>query len=164
MTIKLSGGYAWLPGVQAIKVLGVNGPASYGDLELQLLHEQVFICKGAAQQFLMSSVCLSVRHQSWNSAFLQNSECSRMLQNVTECSRMHAECIQDVQECIQNVPECIQNVQECTQNVPECSRMHAECSRMHAEYSRMHAECSRMHAVCYRMHAECSKMHAVCSS
>ena len=108
MTIKLSGGYAWLPGVQAIKVLGVNGPASYGDLELQLLHEQVFICKGAAQQFLMSSVCLSVRQQSWNSAFLQNSECSRMLQNVTECSRMHAECIQDVQECIQNVPECME--------------------------------------------------------
>ena len=49
------------------------------------------------------------------------------MQNVPECSRMHAES-----------SRMLQNVYRIEiQNVPDCLRMYAECSRMHAEWFRM---------------------------
>ena len=92
------------------------------DIQINCADDPVFSCEDAAQQVLMSSVCPSVCGQPENIPFyilLEDPECSRMFQNVSEC--------------MQNVPECsrmFQNVPECMQKVPECSRMHAECSKM----------------------------------
>ena len=69
------------------------------------ISKQLFSCKDAAQQVLMS-VCLS----EFNVEILSqcaNLYSSRMFQAIPECFRMHAEYF----------------------------RMHAECSRMHAECS-----------------------------
>ena len=87
----------------------------------------IFSCKDAAQQVLMSSVCLSVCPSAKLKLYILTA--FNVFHDVPECSRM-----------FQNVPECMQNV-------PECSRIHAdvpEFSRMHAEYSRTHAESSRL--------------------
>ena len=94
------------------------------------MKEAIFSCEDAAQQVLMSSVCLSVRVPiaGWTDA-----ECSGpfRFQNVLERSRMHAESsrmFQNISECMQNVPECMQNAPECMQKVPECSRIQISCS------------------------------------
>ena len=87
----------------------------------------LFSCEDAAQQVLMYvclSVCVSVVNlKIYHSTSFYN------IQNVPECSRMHAECSRMFQNAcrkFQNVPECMQNVLECMKNVPECPRMHAE--------------------------------------
>ena len=105
-----------------------------------------FGCEDAAQQVLMS-VCLSARGQPENLPFY-------IILQHPECSRMYAECMQNVQnipERMQNVPEHMQTVPECMHNVPECSRIYAECSRMFQNACRsmsLHAVvCISLHAV-----------------
>ena len=83
-------------------------------------NDNLFSCKDAAQQVLMSlSVhlffCLSVSKVEILPSY--SSQCNSVqFQNVPECSRM-----------FQNVPECsriIKNVQECSfKNFQECSRI-----------------------------------------
>ena len=78
------------------------------------LDEVVFSCEDAAQQVLMSSVCLSVCVSPELKYFhiMQ----SLQFQNVPDCSRMHA----------------------------ECSRMHTGCSRMFQNACRMFQNACRM--------------------
>ena len=92
----------------------------------------IFSCEDAAQQVLMSvclsvSVCVDKLKFYLLTPFNVIAECSRMFQNVPECSRMHAE----YSRMFQNACRMSQNAGKMFQNVPECSWMHAECSRMH---------------------------------
>ena len=122
----------------------------------------LFSCEDAAQQVLMSFVCLCVRVPSWNTFTVCK---SILFQTIPECSRMFQNACRMFQcRMFWNVPECMQNVLECFRMHAECSRMNQKAYRMNEECSRMHAECSKMHAKCSKMNAESSRMNEECSS
>ena len=123
-----------------------------------LLKFALFGCKNTAQLVLMS-VCLSVRGQPFY-IILQH----------PECSRMYAECMQNVCRMFHNVPECstmFQNVSECSRIFQNVCRIYAECSRIFQNIPecmqnicRIYAECSRMYPERCRKFQNVKKMHA----
>ena len=97
-----------------------------GGLCLSLFISFLFSCEDAAQQVLMSSVCLSVCVCESRIEVLSHyaiftvPECPGLFQNACRMFQNAYRMFQNVPECMQNVPECMQNVQECTHNVQEC--------------------------------------------